>query len=307
MLRSDSVSSIQHAAFFFGSEGGILEVESSGSRVAFVETSLSSAESLRTTTSWLTKALFDHDYAAALGNSDASVDDFDIECFFKMLLEGGSLIEAFAISIAHLDYTAVPVGLPLTTARFPKHGYKVYRGIGGSESIDWQNHIAYTRHDQTNLTIPLQLTTGQRHIFGVRAVSQAGVEEHNSTVLAYAEVDTQGDLLPQGLSAPCDITAAIQVNGSLLLGFSYDVNPGHAQATSFELVSDFGTGTLDLDNPAATISDFRDGQSEFEVLLDSPTLPAKFAARAKKDQQVGPLSRIIAVDALATPQPPIVL
>ena len=211
------------------------------------------------------------------------------------------------MSVAKVDYTAVAAGEPLMTASFQRNGHNVYKGIGGVESIDWSTQVACTRHDQNQVAFQATLAPGQRHVYAARAVSTAGVEERNTHVTAYLEVDEQGSILPSPLSSPIELTTTVQIDASMLASFSHEVGDGESEPTSFELLSDFGTGEIDLQNPVDTLSDIAPGQKDFEFLVTSPILPALFTVRSRRDEQASPLCEVVSVHPRPSPQPPTLL
>jgi len=147
------------------------------------------------------------------------------------------------------------------------------------------------------------LTPGLRYVFGVRAVSAEGVEERNTHVVAYAELDEQGELLPVPLARPTELTADVQSDGTLLVGFSYARLVGFAEADGFDLLSDGGTGELDLENPLATVDGAADGQTDFEISISRPEVPTLLACRARNGEQLGPVGEALCVPAPDAPSP----
>ncbi len=77
-----------------------------------------------------------------------------------------------------------------------------------------------------------------------------------------------------------------QADGAVLLGFSCHPLPGMDTPTTFEVITDNGTGVMDTENPAATISASGLRETDFEVLVVPENLPARFAARARRDGKV---------------------
>jgi len=291
-------------AFVFG-DTGTPSFGAAGSRVCFVDDSADAADTLRAA-SELFDAIVTNGYAAGLGFSSLT-SNLSPLAFFEMLRVGGTLAEAFCVAIASLDYTAVPIGSPLMTVAFQLGGYNVYLGKGSPDMIDWDQAIAYTRYNVEAITINVPLMEGQKHVLAARAVSHLGVEEHNTHVLSYVELDAEGNLLPRPMSAPSEITTDIQGDGSLVMSFSYRPPTGFAPADAFEIFSDGGTGTVDLEEPVATLSNVEPHQTDFEVLLNVESFPVKLAARGLKGEQNGPLSRTITVALSPAPLSPVTL
>ncbi len=292
-------------AFVFGNTGDP-SFGGAGTRAGFVNPAPGGAASLRSGTCPCLKALFQAYYGAALGCSDAS-DSFDAGSFFEMLRIGGTFAEAAIVAVAHLDWMALPAGSPLMTVAFEKGGYNIYRGIGGAEHIDWDNPVACARLDQDAVSFVQSLPEGVPSVYGIRAVSQAGLEGSSTHVLAYVESAPDGQLLPAPLARPDDLTASMQGDGSLLVGFSYYPPPGFAMAEAFDVLSDHGTGQLDEDDPIAAVEQFLAGQREFELCLTTPQRPFLLAVRARGGGRTGPLSVAVLVSFCPPPEPAEVL
>lgn len=301
LITSSNLTYIDNAAVFYGTGSGSLL--DTGSRATFVGTGWSSADSLRELSNSVYSALRYHGWASAIGWG-SSPDTFDADSFFEMLRIGGTFAEAAAIAIGRLDYSAVMAGLPWMTVSFPKQGHNIYKGTGGVESVDFSAPVACLRHDQDQATLKTTLAAGQRHLYAARAVSTTGIEEKNTIITTFIEVDEQGETLSPPLSRPFELSATAQTDGSLLVSFSHEVNDGESEPTSFELLSDFGTGEINLNSPVGILPDLSTEQREFEMPAVSATLPAMFAARSMRDEQTSPLSETVFVQSWPSPQPP---
>jgi hypothetical protein len=275
-----------------------------GTRAAFVDTGDASAASLRTAGTPCGRALHDAGYAAAVGSSD-DAETFHAESFFEMLRIGGTFAEAVAVAAAHLDGTAVPAGVPTMAVAMPRAGVNVYHGAGSADAVDYAAPVACLREGQTTAELSLALPEGERHFLAARVVSPAGVEETNTHVITCARADGAGALLDPPLPACVDVTADVLDAESAVVGFSCSPEPGFATPTSFEVLSDAGTGTLDEDNPVATVSP-RDDQDDVQATVTGLALPALLVVRARRDGQAGPVSRTVRA-APATPAAPVPL
>ncbi|MDY7011800.1 MAG: hypothetical protein SVV80_13775, partial [Planctomycetota bacterium] len=271
-----------------------------GSRAAFVNDEDYSADTLRSL-STLYNAIVTNGYAAGLGNSETS-DTLDAESFFEMLRIGGTLAEAIAVAVSKIDYTTVAAGSPLMTVAFALGGYNIYRGVGGIEDIDWDSPVAYLRDGEDNITFVQDLLPGLHYIYAVRAVSSAGVQERNTHVITYVRTDEQGNLLSAPLGRPTDLVVNVQ-QSNLLVGFSYYTPPGFAQTDGFDILSDNGTGQLDLDNPVATVERSLYERFDFEVSITRPEMPVLMAVRAREGQRTGPISEILFIPLSGAPAP----
>ncbi|MCJ7545018.1 MAG: hypothetical protein MUP47_10755 [Phycisphaerae bacterium] len=197
-----------------------------------------------------------------------------------------------------------PAGLELTGAHC-----RLYHGLGSSESIDYQIPVALAPPGDASVALPLGLWPGQDHFLAARAVSAAGVEEQNTHIVCCAEVDEAGDLRPAPLGAVSDLTAGAEPQGGIVVGFSYRPPLGYAAGDEFQVLSDRGTGCLDLQTPIATVPARSSwatvpGQSQdYETVVPADVLPAMFAVRACANGRQGPLGQPVTVTAMAPPGP----
>ena len=303
-IETAALASYANDAFVWG-DTSTPAFGSAGSRACFVDDSASSAGLLRSGSCACRTAL-NNSYAAAIGFAETACA-LAPGPFFEILRLGGSLAEAAAVAIEKLDYTAVTIGSPTMTVSFELGGYNLYHGLGGPEAINWTSPITFARAGVGQLTVPLTLEPGIKHVLTARAVSERGVEERNTRVLTYAEVANDGTLLAPPLARPSDLTAALQPNGAVLVGFSCYSAPGADVASEFEILTDRGTGVLDIEEPIASISSNDGHQTDFEALIIPEALPAKFAVRGREGDRSGPLSRTVTVRPPETPEPPVLL
>ena len=277
-------------AFFFGFSP--IHWDIAGTRAAIVDDSVNSANTMRAT-SKIFDAIVNHSYAGGSGCAD-DAETFDAESFFEMLRIGGTLAEAIAVAVAHLDYTAVAIGNPLMTVAFRKNGYNIYKGVGGVEHINWDNPVAYLRAEQQVITFKEDLIPCQQYIYAVRAVSSSGIVEHNTNVITYVEIDKQGNLSSLLLAKPINLDIAITENGIFVV-FSYYRPIGFANPDKFEIIADFGDGQFDLDNPIGIVEPRYVGQYDFDTVVAKEPLLRRIAVRACKGECTGPLSNAVIV------------
>lgn len=190
---------------------------------------------------------------------------------------------------------------PFVQRRFA--GYNIYLGIGDVEGIDWQTPVAFAPAETRQATLVQALPPGQRFVVAARSVRTGGVEDGNTHVLTYVEADDAGDLLPPPLARPADLTVEVLATGEALLGFSYLSPPGFAPAEGFQVLSDCGTGVLDLEDPIQTIDEVAADQTDFEVALPRPETSLRLAVRAQGGGRPGPLSSIARLLLPAPPAP----
>ena len=191
---------------------------------------------------------------------------------------------------------AIGVDRPSNGAMF-RGGLEIFRGMyhayGGltPAMIDYATPIASARAGTGEMDIAgLGLTGGGSHWLGVRATSAAGIEETNTDRLTRAVVDEAGQLQPLPLAAVDELTAELQADGSAIVGFTHAASPGWLAPTEFEVLTDNGTGELNLTTPAAVIAADGSGAGDYEAVVAAPSLPAMFSARARAGAEAGPVA-----------------
>ncbi|MFB3894420.1 MAG: hypothetical protein ACE15C_20660, partial [Phycisphaerae bacterium] len=182
--------------------------------------------------------------------------------------------------------------------------YHLYRSAAGGSrgDIDFSAPVA---------TIPPGLATrdiaglghasGSDYWYALRAVSDSGVEERNTHVQALVRLNAAGKLAPP-MAAPRDVTAGRRKDGAVIVGFSYRVADGWPCPDAFDIFTDGGTGTLDLDHPLVSLPG-APRRREYEAIIVSPALPARFAVRPRTGPTAGPISSCVTVATAAPAQP----
>ncbi|MCD4823583.1 MAG: hypothetical protein K8S55_03180 [Phycisphaerae bacterium] len=286
-------------AFTFGDATSLSAFGSpAGSRVAFVDDTANSADTLRATSEAYDALAAD--YAAAMGFAD-TVETLDVEAFFEMLRSDGTFAEAMMVAANKIDGYLVTAGAGLFGVTFRQAGYNIYRGL----TQDDMTLVAAPRSGVTEVDISQPGDTA--YWYKITAVSAAGVEEHNTHVMCLADIDEADELQPSPLPVPVELTAELTAEDSLKLGFCWEIPPGYAQPTGFEVFSDSGSGTLDMENPVAVVSITAVDHLEHSAVVSFSTLPIQLAVRATRDAQAGPLSKTLIVPAAAPPLPPVTL
>lgn len=218
-----------------GATGTATVARAVGSRAAFADTQHSTAPTLRSSGTACFAALFTGGYAAALGNAYTAADTFDAESFFEMLRIGGTLTEAFAVAIEHLDYTAVPVGSPLMTVAFQRAGYNVYRGVGGIENVDFDMPATYLCSGNTTPTLTgLGHSASKRYTYVVRPVRGASeLETPDYSCSIEFETDGAGDWLGDRPARVEFVEAIVQSGGQVELRWGYRTPYGGSTPSDF--------------------------------------------------------------------------
>ena len=148
------------------------------------------------------------------------------------------------------------------------------------------------------------IAVGQRHLFGARAISQGGIEEHNCEAMAFAEVDGQGQLVGPPLVVPSELTAELISLNSVRVGFSCYATAGRVMPSSFEILTDNGTGTLDLQTPADTVPVVDAAQTQYAMTICVGSLPCMFAVRPRLGDASGWRTGAVTVRPASEVNPP---
>lgn len=182
--------------------------------------------------------------------------------------------------------------------------YKAYGGATPS-TVDYATMLASVRAGTASVDVAgLGLVAGGTCWLAVRATSAAGIEETNTDRLARAVVDEFGQLQEPPLAAVEELTAELQADGTVIVGFTHMTSPGWTAPTKFEVLSDNGTGELNLAAPVATIDVTDPDVGDYEVALDPPGLPVKYSARACSAAAAGPTAPPVTVLSPAAPIAP---
>ena len=260
-IETAPLGTCEKDAFVWG-DTGVPSWGPGGSRAAFANDSASAADTLRADTSACGMALIGGGYAAALGASEAP-DGFDAASFFEMLRIGGSMAEAMAVAVEHVDYTAVPAGSPLTTVDFQEEGYNVYRGVGGA---DLDGPVACLRKDDTAPTLAgLGHDPQTDYVYLVRPVRGAGeLETPDLSCSAGLATDAAGDWIGNRPGAAEIVAADVQASGQIELRWRYATPYGRTPPSDFGVYY-AGAPRIAPGSPQAT-ADY-DGDGTYTRLL----------------------------------------
>lgn len=232
-------------AFVWG-DTGTPSFGTAGTRAVFTDDSLHSAYSLRSGTVACRTAIT-NSYAAAFGNADSVCPvTLDAESFFEMHRIGGTLAEAFAVSVKYIDCTSVAIGNPLMTTAFSTSGYNVYRGSSSVLGIDYDSPVAYLRSgvSQASLTIVPDASTTYK--YALRAV-RFDIETPGIDCVADFETDNTADWVGNRPLAVINYGLDQRSGGVLRVRWHYLT--GDASAVDFAMwydtVEPTGTGAPD--------------------------------------------------------------
>lgn len=232
-------------------------------------------------------------YAAAFGWAGPSGAAPSPEAFFEVLRLGGTLAEAALLACPELDGGAVLVGSPLLAPDLPRAGFDLYLAEGDVNACT--SPVAHTPPGGGEVDLPASLQPGRSYVLAARAVSAAGVAEHNTHVVRRFRVDESGELRAD-LAPPVDLAARPRADGTVCLEWTAAAEAGRDEPTGFEVVSDGGSGSFD-DAVALVCVPAEPGRSEYQAAFDPGPLPARLAVRAVAGGAAGPLRAAVLLPA----------
>jgi hypothetical protein len=275
----------------------------SGEKFFFVDPSSLSAEAFRIPGASCRQAL-SSDYAAAIGFSDTAIAPLNPETFFEMLRQGATLGEAVLATTPTLNNGVTLLGSPLLQLDFPQGGWNIYAGSDRPETIDWTTPIAFGRKAGPTVEIKMDLTKNTPRLLAVRAVSDHGIEETNFHAFAFAQIDSEGELLPPPL-CPLQDVRIHRVNSTLaILQFTCLAQAGMEMPDSFEIFQ-ASQGEFDLNAPVKITPRIM-GQNDYLVRLSVSPLSSPWAVRCVKGAQVGQIGSPITLPAHPSYPAPII-
>ncbi len=129
--------------------------------------------------------------------------------------------------------------------------YRIYLGVGGVDSIDWTTPVGTAPAGTGTIDlVGLGHTPGVEYYYGIRAVSDSGVEETGVAAIVRVMVDAAGNLIhpppPKLIWAVAEAAAA----GKIDLSFRYDAPASSRFDDAVGVqVARVTAGTADWDNP----------------------------------------------------------
>lgn len=180
-------------------------------------------------------------------------------------------------------------------------GYNIYLGQGDLAAVDWSNPVAHVGPAGGDVSVHLPAQAGQAYTLAARAVSAAGVEECNTHVILALVGAADGRLI-QRLDAPTDVCALL-TGRSVSLAFRFTRSQGAAAPESFDVFTDGGTGSMNLNSAVASLSLAGQPEGCFSIVFEASTLPAGFAVAARRGDQTGSPSSVVQL-ATANPTAP---
>ena len=184
--------------------------------------------------------------------------------------------------------------------------HNVYRGDSAGE-VDYDTLVGRARGSGPLLSVQnIALPADQTSYLGVRRVSLAGVEETNTDRIAAVTLDAAGQVVAGTPGAVRTIAVHALADGSFVVGFSQPSGASPATPDRFEVFSDGGTGTLQTDQPVATVA-ARAGREDYTVRLKPAERPGVYGVQAISGEQRSAMITAEVAAGLAAPQPPTLL
>ena len=171
---------------------------------------------------------------------------------------------------------------------------------------DWDDSVGSVSSGGNTAEVDFTPNPWQRYTFGVRVVAAWGTPEANTHIVCFVRVNEVGELLPQALPRPFDVTTDRLTNNSVRVGFSCEVSPGFTTPSGFEILSDGGSGQLDEIIPIATVLLNDVNWTDFTTDVAVSSSPEIFAVRCIKGQQKGTVSKTVISTSLRVPPTPII-
>lgn len=182
---------------------------------------------------------------------------------------------------------------------------KIYVHLYGDNN--WEESLGSAVLGEDTAEIDFAPNPAQRYTFGVRLVAASETREANTHIVCCVEVNQAGELQPQLLPRPFDVTTDRLDNNSVRVGFSCEVLPPREAPSGFEILSDSGSGQLNEANPVATVVFDNSNQADFVTDVTVSSSPEIFAVRCIKAQQKGEISRISTSTPLRIPPAAVIL
>ena len=144
--------------------------------------------------------------------------------------------------------------------------YRIYRGVGGVDSIDWTTPVGTVPAGTgTKALAGLGHVADQVYYYGLRAVSDSGVEEDGTGQIVRVVVDDAGNLIGSPPNAITSASAEAVAAGKVRLYAYYKAFGSEAIATGVQ-VALVTAGAPDWDTPLQTITISR--STRINVVLD---------------------------------------
>lgn len=168
-------------------------------------------------------------------------------------------------------------------------------------NINWSNPAACIEGGSATVNFGEALENGGKYILAARARSFSGRQEQNTHVIRCFEIDQAGQLVPWGLASPCDVSVRLEAPDVVCVYFSAGRQIGCEWPDRFEILSDGGSGQLNLSEPVAVVENFSMAQIDFSATAAVVVLPAMFAVRPSRQGRPGPISRIVRIVGASAP------
>jgi hypothetical protein len=149
----------------------------------------------------------------------------------------------------------------------PSGRYEIYRGVHSAAAIDWDSPVANAPAGTAQAVLAgLGHQVGVDYYYGLRAVSDAGVQEQGTAAVCRVVIDGDGNLAGNRPNAVAWASASPYAGGKIVLAFEYDAEGERAEAAGLEL-AEVRCGQPDWTELLQTIS--FSGSVRRQVLLET--------------------------------------
>ncbi len=182
-------------------------------------------------------------------------------------------------------------------------GYRLYRGPDRPEAIDYGQPVGFAPAGAARIRSAAGLAHEPRQTwcYGLRAVSDAGMEEANTHVLCTVTAGPSGP--SPRLPRPVDLTAGHTAAG-VSLAWRVRLEAGEVAPASLEVLGPDGAGGWDAAQPLAVVEAGAGPSVDYRLTVANP--PAALAVRARRGDWTGP-SACVAVPAQGAVPAPLIL
>lgn len=182
--------------------------------------------------------------------------------------------------------------------------FRLYFGRADLESVDYGQPVLSIPDQCGELRLPAAVLPAERSVYVLRRLSAAGVEEHNTSVCCFVEVNDVGTLQPPPLPRPTCPSASALSDGSWLVGLGFNPRPGENRPEAVVLYGRQADTAGAEPAELARLSLSRPGQRQFVFHIDAPSCELLLTARTVLGEQTSAPSRPIRLATSMPPAPP---
>lgn len=185
-------------------------------------------------------------------------------------------------------------------------GMLLFRGEGGVASIDYTRPVGFASAEAGQIaTLPgVEHVSGVEYRYGLRAVSEGGVQEHNTHIQCAVRMDPVLGTLEPVTARATELQLRRLEAGRLELCWRVAVEPGQAEPTEMDVLRAGPLGDW-LDPPEAVVPACAGSAVADYRAIVADGLPNRLAVRVRAGAWAGSVSEAVelpTVDAPAAPR-----